>query len=443
MEKKLKNIINKHKLDTKIELQWFLENNPENLNLNELSIIAEINNINRFDTAAYYTDIDTLNTLYNHLPTIKKEEIHVLEPSVGIGNFLDIIIRKYKNKKKVVIDVIDIDENSINILKILNEYREIPENIKIRYIVNDFLKQGISNRYDLVIGNPPFLKKNKVKDWKTLAQKYNDYISTNISSFFLQKCIELADNIVLIMPKYFLSNKDFENTRDLCSKYAIKKLIDFGEKGFKGVLIETIAIILDTNSTPQKSESISITNGIVNTQPQKKLTDEKFSCWLMYRNKFFDNIIQQMKMSVFKVVRDRAITNGVLNKYSGVRVIKSKNISRDGKNIKNIKDYDAYIDEESLSKLAINKFRFNTDVYLTPNMTYYPRVIKKPYDCVTNGSVAILINTTNFKIEQRHLDFWNSKTFTDFYAIARNYSTRSLNIDANSVQFFGLYEGGF
>ena len=78
------------------------------------------------------------------------------------------------------------------------------------------------------------------------------------------------------------------------------------------------------------------------------------------------------------------------------------------------------------------------DVYLTPNMTYYPRVIRKPKNCVTNGSVAILENKSAFSIKQKHIDFWNSELFTEYYKIARNYSTRSLNIDKNSVYYFGL-----
>ena len=71
-------------------------------------------------------------------------------------------------------------------------------------------------------------------------------------------------------------------------------------------------------------------------------------------------------------------------------------------------------------------------------MTYYPRVIKKPKNVVVNGSVAILENKSSFKINDKDLRFFSSPTFEEFYRIARNYSTRSLNIDSNSVVFFGL-----
>lgn len=432
--------MSKYNLQYEHELKIFLNNNPEKLNLDELSIIAELSNNNRSDTAAYYTDKKTLDTLYNQLPELEKDIIHILEPSVGIGNFLDIIIKKYKHKSQVIIDLIDIDKNSLQILKILNKYRNIPENIQLRYIEDDFLNYKINHRYDIVIGNPPFLKKNKISNWGDLANKFDDYTTTNISSFFLQKSLQIADNVLIIMPKYFLSNRDFELVRKFTSKFAIKKIIDFGENGFEEVLIETIALIINTKDIPYKTECISITKGLSNKQLQSKMTDEKLPNWLLYRNEFFDSIVDNMKLSIFKVVRDRAITNKLLDN-DGVRVLKSRNMSRDGKHIIDIENYDAYIKESDLVSLPINKYRYDDTVYMVPNMTYYPRVIRKPYNCVTNGSIALLINNTDFSIMQKHIDFWNSKNFTEFYAIARNYSTRSLNIDVNSVQYFGLYEG--
>lgn len=439
--RKLKTLMNNYNLYSSALLKKFITENPENLGLNDLSIISELSNVNRMETAAYYTDLETTEMIYKKLPEINKSIIYILEPSVGIGNFLDIIIRKYKNKKKVIIDVIDIDQNSISILKLLNTYRHIPDNVQIRFIVNDFLKTNIKCRYDLIIGNPPFLKKSKVKDWKILAKKFNDHISTNISSLFLQKSVENADNIMMVMPKYFLSNNDFSLARERCENYAIDCIIDFGEKGFKGVLIETIAILINTVHYPNKTESISITKDFSINLEQKKMIDKNFPNWLIYRNDFFDEIAQKMEFDIFDVFRDREITTKLLNGENGIRVLKSKNISRDGTRIINIKGYDAFINEKQLSKLSISQFRYNSDVFLVPNMTYYPRIIKKPYNCIVNGSLAILINKTNKVITQSNLDFINSDTFTEFYAIARNYSTRSLNIDKNSVQYFGIYKG--
>ncbi|MEB7811349.1 Eco57I restriction-modification methylase domain-containing protein [Staphylococcus xylosus] len=441
MKKSLKEIMNSYNLYSNLLLKEFIYDNPENLTLNELSIVSELSNANRTSTAAYYTDKETTELIFDKLPDIDKETIHILEPSVGIGNFLDIIIKKYREKEKVIIDTIDIDENSIDVLKLLNTYRHIPDNIEIRFVIDDFLKTNIDKRYDLIIGNPPFLKKNKIEEWKLFANKYDDHISTNLSSFFLQKALEIADNIVMVMPKYFLSNGDFCIAREKCENNAIDYIIDFGEKGFKGVLIETICLFINTVRNPAKTEAISVTRGLSNIILQSKMIDKKFPNWLLYRDEFFDDLAKKIEFDVFDVYRDREITTKLLNNNDGVRVLKSRNIARDGSSIIDIEGYDSFINENQLSKLSVSKFRFNTEVFLVPNMTYYPRIIQKPYNCIMNGSVAILSNKTSRSITKKNLRFLNSTTFTRFYSIARNFSTRSLNIDKNSVQYFGLYKG--
>ena len=149
-----------------------------------------------------------------------------------------------------------------------------------------------------------------------------------------------------------------------------------------------------------------------------------------------------MKLGLFEVFRDRQITkqNTTLNqtdKYS-IRVIKSRNIVDTGEII-SIKGYDSFIDEETLSNLTVNQFLNDTEVYLTPNMTYKPRVIKKSGKYVVNGSVAILIpKDNNIKLSQEQLHYMSSDEFRSFYKIARNYQTRSLNVDKTSCYWFGI-----
>ncbi|EIQ7097444.1 DNA methyltransferase, partial [Enterococcus faecalis] len=265
-------------------------------------------------------------------------------------------------------------------------------------------------------------------------------ITNNISGFFMQKATAISNYVALILPKYFLSNSDFEETRNRIRNYAIEKIIDFGEKGFKGVLIETIAILVDTTKKPNMTLSYSVTKDCYNEQKQSDLTSDEFPSWLLYRNDFFNRIASNMVFAVFKVFRDRQLTNSVLKDYGDIRVLKSRNIDRDGLGIISIEGYDKYINFEELSRFSIGNYYERDDVYLSPNMTYYPRVIKKPKWTIVNGSVAILENVSDYDITDKHLEFLNSSTFEEFYRIARNLSTRSLNIDSNSVQFFGLYK---
>lgn len=441
-ERTLKRHIKNYNIKDREEVIEFIQENPENLNVDELSRIAELINNSRLDTAAYYTDTETLLTLEQHLPDIDKKTIRILEPSVGVGNFLQIIINKYaKVAEKVIIDVNDIDEYSVVLTKLLNNYRYIPGNVEINYYVEDFLFSFLYEKFDLIIGNPPFLKLNKKKGLIDYAENFNDYLTSNISGFFLQKATDIGDNVILIMPKYFLSNKDFKETRNRVKKYSIDKIIDFGEKGFKGVLIETIGLFINTLQMPNKTLTYSVTKNLCNTQRQSLITSDNYPYWLIYRNDFFNKVASKMKFDVFSVFRDRQLTNSVLKNTGSVQVIKSRNINRDGSGLTSINGYDKFIDFSELNKYAISKYFNRDDVYLAPNMTYYPRVIKKPQKTVTNGSVAILENVSKDEISNEQLEFLCSTTFEKFYQIARNYSTRSLNIDSNSVYFFGLLQG--
>jgi DNA (cytosine-5)-methyltransferase 1 len=71
-------------------------------------------------------------------------------------------------------------------------------------------------------------------------------------------------------------------------------------------------------------------------------------------------------------------------------------------------------------------------------MTYKVRVMKKPHGYLVNGSVAILIPKRRIKLNKEDLIFFSSSEYREFMQIARNYQTRTLNIDSTSVYFFGI-----
>lgn len=97
----------------------FIQNNPLNLGNASLARIAELTNSKRENNAAYYTNKFILNEIFKELPSIEKDVITILEPSVGIGNFLPFIFKKYEETKEVNIDVVDIDGRNLEILRLL------------------------------------------------------------------------------------------------------------------------------------------------------------------------------------------------------------------------------------------------------------------------------------------------------------------------------------
>lgn len=154
--------------------------------------------------------------IYKELPVFNKEEIFVLEPSVGVGNFIPFVFKKYEDIKHVHLDVVDIDEKNLIVLKLLLEKQGIPKNFDIRYINADTLLYPFEHRYDLVVGNPPF-SKLKAKDAEKYLQNNYNQETTNTFEFFLEKALMLGDYVAMIMPKAVLNTPEFSATRELLS----------------------------------------------------------------------------------------------------------------------------------------------------------------------------------------------------------------------------------
>ncbi|MDP2631764.1 MAG: DNA (cytosine-5-)-methyltransferase, partial [Candidatus Uhrbacteria bacterium] len=444
-EKLAEKVICEYELNSHEKIVDFLHKNFDCYSFAELSKIVEHANAYRMEHAAYYTRQDICFTLVKDLPDASDyNSIKILEPSVGVGNFLPLLIEKYKTVPKVEIDLLDIDKNAIEILQILIKKLHVPKNIKINYVVNDFLLYGRSNlfaeeitHYDIVVGNPPYGKvsgdDNLLKEYK--KGKVNTK-TNNLFSFFFEKALSCADVVALIIPKSFLSAPEFDDTRKLVSNYAISKITDYGEKGFKGVKIETISVIVNTKKKGKDNEVLveSYIKNKIGYKDQNYICAIEYPYWLVYRDGFFDKVAAKLQFDVFSTYRDRQITKKVTKSEGKVRVLKSRNIGNN--EIVNIPSYDTFIDNHE--QFFVSKYMNNDKVVLIPNLTYNPRACFMPENTIVDGSVAVLLPKEKIKITESDLAYYNSDEFVKFYRVARNYGTRSLNIDNNSVYFFGL-----
>jgi DNA (cytosine-5)-methyltransferase 1 len=431
-------IIDKNNLKNVTNLKKFLKENKNKYSLNNLYKIAELANLNRLENKAYFTREDIVFNVINKLPEFKnKKTIKILEPSVGIGNFLPLLFKKYEDIPSVVIDVIDIDSNSFEILKIMLDKIKIPINFTINFIEVDFLLWKNNYTYDLIVGNPPF---GKIIGNKDLLKQYKQNLynkdTNNIFAFFIEKALKISKYLSLIVPKSLINSPEFNSTRKILEEHNLISITDYGEKAFKGVKIETISFLLDTIKK-EKSKVVKIESYITNSiiyQNKDYIFDSDFPYWLIYRNDFFDMVIQKMVLDVFEAFRDRQITKKHTKSNGKFRVLKSRNI--DNNSIQDIENYDCFVDE--IDTFAISKFLNKSNIVLVPNLTYKPRATFLPKNCIADGSVALLKPKNNIKIKKEHLEYFSSKEFIEFYKIARNRGTRSLNIDNNSVKFFGL-----
>ena len=274
---------------------------------------------------------------------------------------------------------------------------------------------------------------------KLLLTKYKEQSenkeTNNLFSFFIEKTLRYGDFVSLIVPKSLINAPEFNLTRNVMERSKIVKITDFGEKAFKGVKIETISFLVNASAKPSKTIIESyITNEVIE-HDQAYITDKTFPYWLIYRNPKFDYVADKMQFDIFKSFRDRSITKSNTRSSGAIRVLKSRNIASN--EIISIKGYDCYID--NVSEFAVGDFLNKPNCVLVPNLTYYPRACFMPPNCICDGSVAILeVKDSKYSVTKEDLAYYATEEFSEFYKIARNRGTRSLNIDNNSVFFFGL-----
>lgn len=431
---KIKRLIEKGSLDNSENLLEYL--GREKPGFVTATKVAELANAKRLDDAAYYTRQDLCFNVVNDLPDFKqKKSIRILEPSVGVGNFLPTIFEKYKDKQKVQLDLVDISADSIQILKKVFKTLKAPDNFEVRFINADFLLYEFRNKYDLVVGNPPFgkVESDTFSEYAT-AGVGNKVKSRNIFALFYEKALSIGEVVAFISPKSILNAPEFKHLRLLLQQFAVCKINDYGEKGFNGVKIETISMHINSKAQPTEMIVESFILRSYQKHPQSYVIDDNFPYWLIYRDEYFDEMIDKLQLGIFTVYRDRSLTSKNMSSKGKIRVLKSRNILN-GSFTK--LENDQFVDSTKVSPIA-DKFFNDTNVVVAPNLSYYPRATFLPKGTIVDGSAAILVPKQDIRITVQNLAFFASREYFLFYRIARNYATRSLNIDSGSVYFWAI-----
>lgn len=394
---------------------------------------------NRYEDGCYFTNKVNLNYIFDLLPDFKKTEISILEPAAGSGCFLPIILKKYQKShyKKIHIYLNELDAKTVKFLvgnkKLLNCHKKFT----FDYVNEDYTKMDARDKYDLIIGNPPF----------SVDKQTNE----NLIVSFWRKALKESRNIIFISPKYLIFSPAYSDFRRMMEKQSITSIIDFGEIGFKDALIETICIKVDNSKKSKFITVKSIPKRIVVNQSKNYIFDSKLPYWIIYRNKDFDKTLKKMNLNIFgDLYKTYDFKNSLLSNKknkNNVWMLRSKNIDFNKPTIKsNGQNYDKFVEKEYLLKTRYYDFvkSLPSKIYLIPNLSYYPRVLPlKTSDLINckyaiNGSILITtLKNKSIKLTMNDVKYYYTDEFRRFYSIACNYCTRTLNVDKNTIMFFG------
>lgn len=238
-----------------------------------------------------------------------KNKGKTLEPSAGVG-----FLSKYFKDNARPIDIsIEIDDS----LKLIDE----------QIIFMDFFDYSVNNKFNTIVGNPPYVKHQEIEKLSNIKSSYS---SLNLYLYFIEKCFYHLENngeIVFIIPRDFLTSTRAKNIRKLLFENGtITHIIDYQEEKLFDDADPYVIII-----RYEKDNHSHITSYEINGKSKEK--EEVFSNgFLKYINKkgfllknYFDikvgivsganSIFQNDELGTIDVICSDYITTGKKKKY--------------------------------------------------------------------------------------------------------------------------------
>lgn len=153
----------------------------------------EIASLKQTLTSAYYTPAEIVTFMYQWLIESGFAGGAILEPAIGNGVFVRHMPEEIKQNSSIT--AVELDQITSKITQ--NLYPEVKLNIC------GFEEYNTSEKYDLIIGNPPY-GANKVID-----QHHPDLKDYCIHHYFVAKSMRLLKQggiLAMVLPSYFLDN---------------------------------------------------------------------------------------------------------------------------------------------------------------------------------------------------------------------------------------------
>ena len=203
--------------------------NSFNTQTNYINLLNEFDKLNSTKTT---NDICTplplveemLNITFKLNPELLNNNISILDPCCGYGNFEAILYKYITNTSQYTL----IDTNKER-LELMNNLFKTHLNITFNIINTDFLTHQFTNKFDLIVCNSPYAL---IKDGKRTAKNHNLFSKFIIKSFELLKPNGV---MTFIVPNSWLSLSDSNNIPLLLTSHHLQYLELNAKKHFPKV----------------------------------------------------------------------------------------------------------------------------------------------------------------------------------------------------------------
>lgn len=315
---------------------------------------------------------------------IKNPYLKIVDPSCGTGNILICCFKLLRNLYKDNLNLInkanglnlnsqgidehilthnlygfDIDEIAIKIL-IIDLYSLSKGNILRNIFNRDFLLYENERKYDIFIGNPPYVGKKSIdKAYAAFLKiRYKEVYRDkgDLSYCFFKKALEdlnKCGKLTFITSRYFLESPSGEDLRKVLKEVCtIDKIIDFyGMRPFKNVGIDPVIMFI-TNYQNEDSEIEIIKPINVKGKNKKEFYNSVFLKRGNEFNRFFINknllnnkgwiLRDEKERNIINKIEQRSFTHlsNICNSYQGIitgcdkafvvdnAIVQSKNIEK-------------------------------------------------------------------------------------------------------------------
>jgi type I restriction-modification system DNA methylase subunit len=214
-------------------------------------LTSELSKKEKKENGIYFTPPSCIHRNISLLHPYLSSSKNLLEPSCGSCEYISVINQNYPS---LSITGIEYNKNIYESIKHLS-------NEKINIVHFDYLQYDSREKYDIIIGNPPFYVMTK----KDVNKKYHSYFDgrPNIFILFIIKSLELlSDNGILsfVLPKNFLNCLYYNKTRKyIYTHFQILHIIDCSDDKYLDTEQDTIILVIQKSST---TNNHSFTNNI-------------------------------------------------------------------------------------------------------------------------------------------------------------------------------------